>query len=158
MHTQVVLDFAGQKFRFWLPLPRIFELERLGNGGAGKSVFAMFDEIGAGLGFVDDKPVYLSGGGARAEDIRNIIRLGLIGGNADADDAEVGPNRAAQLVEDYVYPARPLVEGLALAWAILNAAINGIDVKKNELPAQGEESDLSRSTEEPLSPTADISD
>jgi hypothetical protein len=140
MHTAIYLDFAGQKFTFWLPLPRVVELERSGNGGAGKSIFRMFDEIGAGLGFDGTgAPVYVSGGDARVDDVRNTIRLALLGGNSDGADQEVGPKRAAQLVEDYVYPARPLVEGLALAWAILNAAINGIAVKKNEQSESAED-------------------
>ena len=159
MHTAIDLDFAGQKFTFWLPLPRIIELERGGNAGKGKSVFRMYDELGAGLGFAPDgAPVYISGGDARTEDMRNVIRLALMGGNSDSNGDDVGPQRAAQLVEDYVYPARPLVEGVALAWAILNAAINGVQVKKKEPSDDAPASEsLTPSPSASSSSTADIS-
>lgn len=159
MHTAIDLDFAGQKFTFWLPLPRIIELERGGNAGKGKSVFRMYDELGAGLGFTPDgAPVYINGGDARTEDMRNVIRLALMGGNSDGTGDEVGPTRAAQLVEDYVYPARPLVEGVALAWAILNAAINGVQVKKKEPSDETRDSaNLTPSPSASSSSTADIS-
>ncbi len=137
MDTATELGFADGTYRFWLPMPQILELERKCGG---KSVFAMFDQIGAGLGLSEDRPVYLGGGSAMVTDIREVIRLALIGGNSamiDGEEKQIGPNAARQLVEDYVYPARPLVEAQHLAWAILHAAINGIEVKKKAEPVKG---------------------
>jgi hypothetical protein len=128
--TRVDLDFADGRYSFWLALPHVIELERKAGG---KSIFRMYDEMGAGLGLNGDEPVYLGGGDAKATDIREVIRLGLQGGNAgtvDGADIEVGPRRANELVEAYTFPNRPLIEGLHVAWSILHAAIVGIDLKK----------------------------
>lgn len=135
MDTATEVKFADGTYRFWLPLPQIIELERKTGD---KSVFAIYDELSGGLGLKDDAPVYLGGGGAHITDIRETIRLGLIGGNeglTDAGKIEVGPLLAKQLVDDYVYPARPLIEGQHIAWQILHAAINGIQLKKKAEPA-----------------------
>lgn len=132
--TRVDLDFADGRYSFWLKLPQVIELERKCDG---KSVFRMYDEMGAGLGLTGDTPIYLGGGDAKANDIRETIRLGLIGGASGlvaGSEIEVGPNTARQLVDEYTFPARPMVESLHLAWSILHAAIVGIDLKK----AQGE--------------------
>ncbi|TNE38303.1 MAG: hypothetical protein EP345_17475 [Sphingomonadales bacterium] len=137
MDTATEIGFADGAYRFWLPMPQILELERKCGG---KSIFVMFDQIGSGLGLSEERPVYLGGGSAMVTDIREIIRLALIGGNSamiDGEEKQVGPNAARQLVEDYIYPARPLVEALHLAWAILHAAINGIEVKKKAEPVKG---------------------
>lgn len=130
--TAVELDFADGRYRFWLALPHVIELERKCGG---RSVFAMYDAMGAGLGVADDAPVYMGGSTAMVTEIRETIRLGLIGGNCgevDGAETEVGPNRARDLVESYVFPARPLLEGLHVAWSILHAAIIGIDLKKED--------------------------
>ena len=130
MDTAVELDFADGRYRFWLALPHVVELERKCGG---KSVFAIYDQLGAGLGLNDDAPVYLGGGKAMITDIRETIRLGLIGGNSgmvDGSESEIGPQRARDLVDSYTYPNRPLIEGMHIAWAILHAAITGITLKK----------------------------
>jgi len=142
MDTAIELDFADGRYRFWLPMPQVIQLER---GPLNKpypdtypkSIFTMFDQIGAGLGFVGEQPVYVGGGSALASDISEIIRLGLIGGNngtVNGEDFEVTPAIAGHLVRDYVYPARPMIEGLRLAWEILHAAISGVDLKKKDAP------------------------
>lgn len=138
--TAVELDFGPGTFRFWLPLPQVVELERnCGSQRVGdtpavpKSMLLIYDQLGAGLAADDGRPVYLGGGGAILKDIRETIRLGLIGGNSgmvDGEQVEVGPIRAKELVDEYLYPARPLIEGAYLAWSILHAAINGISLKK----------------------------
>lgn len=128
--TAVEIGFADGTYRFWLPMPQVVELERKCGG---KSIFTMFDQIGAGIGLVDDKPVYVGGGSAMATDVREIIRLGLIGGNSAmvaGEEKQVGPNTARELVESYVYPACPLIESAHVAWAILHAAISGVHLKK----------------------------
>jgi hypothetical protein len=138
--TAIDTDFADGHYRFWLPIARVVEIER--NCGAPrfgespavpKSIFVMYDQLGGGLGLADDKPVYLGGGEAILTDVREIIRCALIGGNSgvvDKVEIEVGPHKAKELVDGYVYPERPLVEGVYLAWAILHRAITGIDLKK----------------------------
>ncbi|WP_324699785.1 GTA-gp10 family protein [Novosphingobium sp. RL4] len=128
--TRVELDFADGRYSFWLALPHVIELERKCGG---KSVFAMYDAMGAGLGTAGDDPVYLGVGTAMVTEIRETIRLGLIGGNSgfiDGAEIEIGPNGARNLVDAYTFPARPLIEGLHIAWTILHAAIVGIDLKK----------------------------
>lgn len=135
--TAVDLDFADGHYRFWLALPHVVELERKCGG---KSVFAMYDAMGAGLGMAGDAPVYMGGSTASVTEIRETIRLGLIGGGTatvDGAEVEIGPRRAAELVDAYAFPARPLIEGLHVAWSILHAAIIGIDLKK-KAPGAGE--------------------
>lgn len=82
--------------------------------------------------------VFIGGGtGGYVQHVREVIRLGLIGGNGgmvDGVEQEVGPIRAKQLVDLYVYPARPLAESLSVAWKILNAAVMGVELKKKADP------------------------
>lgn len=139
--TAVELDFAGGKFRFWLPLPQIFAIERgplaHKHEGYPRSVFAMYDAISSGIGIRQDGgTVYVGGASALVGDVRNIILQGLIGGAGgviDGDDIVVTPQIAAELVSQYVYPADSLSQAMHLAWLILNAAINGIDLKKKRV-------------------------
>jgi hypothetical protein len=51
----------------------------------------------------------------------------------NGEEIEVGPLLAKRLVEDYVYPARPLSEGVVLAWRVLHAAIHGVQLKKKAM-------------------------
>jgi len=134
MDTAVTLPFADGEYRFWLPLPQVFELER-NTGDA--SILVLEERMRAAIG-VSDKGefVFVGGGAAMIKDVRETIRCALVGGDScmvDGAEAEVGPIRAKVLVDTYVYPARPLAEGIVLAWRILHAAINGVkldDVKK----------------------------
>ena len=140
MDTAVELDFADGTYRFWLALPHVVELERKAGG---KSVFAIYDQLGAGLGLDGGAPVYLGGGAAMITDIRETIRLGLIGGGSAmvaGEEIEVGPIRARELVDEYTYPNRPMIEGMHIAWAILHAAITGISLKKKEPEVEATES------------------
>jgi hypothetical protein len=86
--------------------------------------------------------LFVGGGAAMLKDVRAVIRGGLIGGGegiVDGETIEVGPMRAGELVEAYTFPARPMIEAVQLAWRILNAAIEGIDVKKNgEAPPESQ--------------------
>lgn len=134
MDTSVELDFADGRYRFWLTLPHVVELERKAGG---KSIFAIYDQLGAGLGLNDGAPVYLGGGQGMITDIRETIRLGLIGGNDGliaGEQIEVGPTRARELVDLYTFPNRPIIESLHVAWTILHAAITGISLKKKAYP------------------------
>lgn len=130
MDTAVDLKFADGEYHFALLLPQIFELERNCGGPdsdgvrRGKSIFQIYEELSQGIGIsADDGFAFMGGGKANAKDIREAIRLGLIGGGQSPIDAK-------QLVDDYCFPVRPIAEGLGVAWAILRAAIEGVEVKK----------------------------
>ncbi|NBC37365.1 gene transfer agent family protein [Novosphingobium sp. FSY-8] len=133
METRVEADFADGQYVFWLPMPQVIELER----AAGASILTIEEKLRAGIGQdKDGNIVFAGGGGATVSEIRETIRLGLIGGNramVDGSEAEVGPLRAAELVRGYAYPARPLAESAALAWRILSAAIFGVRLKKKAM-------------------------
>lgn len=144
MDTAITLQFADGEYLFHLAFPQILELERkcgsrLTDGSLkSKSIFQIFDELseGIGIGEMDGVAVFRGGGAANALDISEVIRLGLIGGNSgivDDSEIEVGPLTAGNLVKEYVYP-RPLAEGLAVAWAVVNAAISGVQLKKKPEP------------------------
>lgn len=152
--TATEIFFGDGKYRTWLPLPQVTELERkcglTDREGRlhPKSIFQLYDQIGDG--FVQDgsgNVVFIGGASVSARECNEVIRCALIGGNngpVDEGSAEVGPQRAARLVELYGYPERPLAEVAALAWKVLHAAIVGIDVKKKEEPS-GEGADSSHS-------------
>lgn len=139
MDTAVDLKFADGEYRFWLPLPQVFELERKTGD---TSILVLEERLRDAIG-VDEKGEYVftGGGAAMTLDVRETIRLGLIGGNSgmvDGEEVEVGPQLAKQLVDNYAYPARPLEEGVVLAWRILHAAIHGVRLKKKAEPEQAE--------------------
>lgn len=146
--TATDIHFGDGTYRAWLPLPQAVELERKcgvqDRDGKiyPKSLFTLYEEIGTGFGRDSDgELVFLGGALAPARDCNEVIRLGLIGGNS-GPDGEVGPRRAAELVELYGYPARPLAEVAASAWKILHAAISGISLKKK---AEGKTAGMKRS-------------
>jgi hypothetical protein len=145
METATNLKFADGEYRFWLPWPQVLELERtcgftmLDGSRRSKSIFEMFRELDNCFG-VDNhgNPVFTGFGNANTLDIRETIRLGLIGGGEGIVGGEmvsVPPLTANQLIADYTYPARPMNESLGVAWEILRAAIYGIQVKKKEAEA-----------------------
>jgi hypothetical protein len=152
------ISFGDGKYQLGpLSLKQVVELERLCGAkdaqGAivPKSVYQIHSECEAGLGFEEqtEKAGYFGGGAARPMDIYHTVRLLLIAGNSGmvaGSPIEVGPTKAAQLCDDYLYPHRPMIEGQYLAWAGLNAMIVGVDVKKKAEPSQ--ERDLSPSAEE----------
>lgn len=132
MDTAVVTNFADGQYRFWLPLPQVFELER----NCETSLLAIEERLRAGIGQdAEGRAVFLGGGDARVKEIRETIRLALIGGNhavIDGEQQDVGPIRAKELVDSYTFPSRPLAESAALAWDILSASIFGIRLKKKD--------------------------
>lgn len=133
--TSIELDFADGRYWFGLTWPTLLELER--KCGArdhdgihrDKSVFLMHSQLGAGLMVGGDGQVIFTGNGeGLARDIAHIIRLGLIGGGSATvmgEKVDVSISEAHSLINAYVYPAVPLVESAATAFAILNAAIHG---------------------------------
>jgi hypothetical protein len=142
MDTATNLKFADGEYRFWLAWPQVLELERtcgytMPDGSRrSKSIFEMFRDIDNCFGIDNEgNPAFTGFGNANALDIRETIRLGLIGGGegiVGGATVKVSPLTVNQLVNDYTYPARPMNESLGLAWAILHAAISGIQVKKKE--------------------------
>lgn len=144
MDTAIELKFADGTYRFCLPLPQIFELERktgtqMPDGSRrSKSIFQIYDEMGEALGQSGDGDVVFIGGGKScAIDIIETIRCGLIGGGEGMVNGEVvpvSPLTASQIVKDYCYPSRPLSECLGVAWSILHAAIIGVELKKKVEP------------------------
>lgn len=139
MDTAVDLAFADGEYRFWLPLPQIFELQRKTGE---TSPLVLEERLRAAIGQDGEEFVFAGGGAAMVEDVRETLRLGLIGGNrglVDGQEIEVGPMLAKQLVDQYAYPARPLAEGVVLSWRVLHAAVFGIRLtpKKAEPGAPG---------------------
>jgi len=154
------VKWADGTYRLFLPLKQLLELER--NCGATdrdgilrtKSVYAIHEECGQGLGFNSEtgEPAYLGAGNAHAGDIREAMRLLLIGGDAgmvNGAEIAVGPLKANQLCEDYCYPARPLVEAQYLVWSALDAAIRGVQLKKKPPQSDSLEAGAPGSPEEP---------
>ncbi|UAB76957.1 gene transfer agent family protein [Erythrobacter sp. SCSIO 43205] len=138
MDTAIDLDFADGRYRFWLPLPQIMELERKTDASILTIEERLRGSIGAEGSKDDPTFLFIGGGSATIADVRETIRLGIIGGDnavVEGQEIEVGPNLARSLVDNYVYPARPMAEGVVLAWRILHAAIHGVqlsDKKKAE--------------------------
>lgn len=131
METDLLAAFGDGEYRFWLPLPQVFELER---ACGDVSIMTLEERLRGAIGQDGaGEVVFIGGGTAMVRDIRETIRLGLIGGNQgiiDSEEREVGPLRAKQLVDLYTYPARPLAESAVLAWRILSTAIFGVRLKK----------------------------
>lgn len=99
----------------------------------GKSIFALFYDLGQSLGTGGGVTVLAGATEAHLKECHAIIRNALVGGN-DGQIGEqhttVGDDLARDLVETYCYPARPAVHDLALTWDILSAAIYGIDLSE----------------------------
>ncbi|BDV33924.1 gene transfer agent family protein [Methylocystis iwaonis] len=102
--TCIHLPFAGRKRKFELRIGEIGELERLCNAGIGAIYFRLVSEQW------------------RYDDIRETIRLGLMGGGESQATAHM-------FVERYI-DVGPKREHLAVAAKILNALIEGVDPPK----------------------------
>jgi hypothetical protein len=142
--TAIDLEFADGRYHFWLPLPQVVELERKTGD---TSILVIEERLRGAIGVEETEGgeprfVFLGGGAAMVGDVRETLRLGLIGGGSglvDGEEVEVGPNTARRLVDAYAYPARPLAEGVVLAWRILHAAIHGVQLKKKPEPVTPEQ-------------------
>lgn len=124
MRTDVDIEFADGVYRFFLPLKPLIALEeRFGSmaGFEGKLRQAIgLNEKG--------QPIFAGGGEFEAAACREIIRSGLVGGGrALVDDGviEVTPRLANGLLDQFVYPDRPMGEAAAVAWRVLAAAYYG---------------------------------
>jgi hypothetical protein len=125
-------------------MARIVEIERICGD---KSILEMHDQLGQALGMMPgaEDVHFIGGGTARIRDVYEIIRCAAIGGAERRDGettAKVGPLDAKHLVDNYV-DGRPLAETIPVAWAILDAAIRGVSLKKKAPEPEQGESDLS---------------
>lgn len=123
--TAIDLRFGDGEHHFFLPMARICEIERLcGVKDTPKSIEVMFDQFGQSLGLDPESgnPLYIGGGASILKDVYEVIRCGLIGGG-------MSPLEAKALVDSYV-DGRPFAETVPVAWAVLNAAIRGVSLKK----------------------------
>lgn len=130
MRTQIDLEWADGVYTFALPISLIAELQRKTRTGIGQ----LYARLLKGRYFIPNVDGGLDAVGDPAqadfniEDVMEPIRLGLIGGKhavVNGQDVDVTPTRAAQLMEIYSYPARPLREAWDLAVAILSVCIEG---------------------------------
>jgi hypothetical protein len=110
MRTFVATDFGGDERRFQLKLGQIRELQEICKTGIG----AIYERVATGGFYVDD--------------IRETVRLGLIGGG-------MSPAEALRLTRAYV-DEQPLFENRLLAMAILSAITVGLpDSDEGKAPA-----------------------
>lgn len=130
--TSIEVEFGGEHRLFWLPMPRIIEIERICGD---RSIVEIYEGLTAGIGLERETavPRFMGTGSARIRDIFEVIRCAAIGGG-------MNPNDASQLVRDYV-DGRPLSETAPVAWAILHAAIMGVRLGSKKKEA-GESPDL----------------
>ncbi len=132
MDTAVTLEFGDGTYRFWLPMARIVEIERLCGD---KSILVMHSEFSSALeaGEEDEKPTFVGGSAnVKIRDLYEVIRCAAIGGNqceVAGKVSDVSPIDAKRLAANYV-DGRPFVELVEVAFAILDAAIRGVKVKK----------------------------
>jgi hypothetical protein len=155
--TAIDLHFGDAEYRFWLPMARICEVEKLCGD---KSILVMHDELGQGLGKAPGQETVrlVDGGAARIRDVYEIIRCAAIGGGERRDGervSKVSALDAKHLVDNYV-DGRPLAETIPVAWSILRATIYGVSLKKKADEPAGQD-EQSHSERDSFSPTADSS-
>jgi hypothetical protein len=135
MDTAIELEFGNGRYRFWLPMARIIECEKLCGD---KSIVTMFEEFGAGIGIGREggDARFFGTGAVRIKDVAEVIRCAAIGGGQaeiSGETVKISPIDASRLVSNYV-DGRPMTETVPVAWAILNAAIMGVGLKKKAEP------------------------
>jgi hypothetical protein len=134
--TALELKFGDGDYLFDLKLPQLAELQRLRDCG----IFKLYGRVLKGRFLLGDNPVALpEEGEAFAEDLFEVIRMGLIGGGkgvVNGVEAAVSINRARQLVETYCHPA-PLTESWSIAAAVLAARIHGYTPPADKKKAPG---------------------
>jgi len=96
---QIELDFGDGTYSFRLGWGELQKLQEACDAGP----FAIFDRLG-------DKSF-------KVQDIREVLRLGLIGGGLE-------PSKALSLVRDWI-EERPLLENVPIAQVVLSAALVG---------------------------------
>lgn len=126
----LIASFGGGKYRFFLPMKGIVEVERL----CGKPLGVIYDEMSASMGLekATDNPVYLIGGTARISDAYHVIRKAAeMGGQAElaGEVVKVSAIDATNLVDQHVADA-DYDEFMPVAWAILRNTMSGATLKK----------------------------
>lgn len=145
--TALELKFADGNYLFDLKLPQLAELQRLRDCG----VFKLYGRVLKGRYLLGDSPIVNADEGeAFAEDLFEVIRLGLIGGGkgmVNGVEVPVSALRARQLLETYSYAA-PLTESWSIAAAILAARVHGFTPSedKKKAPRPGAKKPVSSST------------
>lgn len=133
--TALELDFADGVYCFDLKLPQLAELQEKRKAG----VFAVYARVMRGRFVHDGIPLAVAEEAeAFAEDLFEVIRLGLIGGGkgmVDGREVSVNAMTARRLVETYCHNA-PLRESWNIAAAILLARVEGYDPPKAEPPKE----------------------
>lgn len=135
MDTSIELDFGDGRYRFWLAMPQILAIEK-----GERSIMEIWSDLGDALNAIDRDgeltPIFVGGGAGRMREIVDVIKFGLIGGGSgfvNGAEIEVSPITATRIIETYVHN-RPIAETLPVAWAILQAAIFGVRLKKKAEP------------------------
>jgi hypothetical protein len=141
----ITLDWGDGTYVFRLPIGQLAELQTKCGAGLGK----IFARLHSGryqersTGDVVLNPLQAE---FHYEDIVEVIRLGLIGGNqaeVNGQQIQVPPTKAMQLVRDYVH-TRPLLENWKVASAVLSAFLLGyVDPDK---PSSAEKKRATRTT------------
>lgn len=98
----LVCEFAGKKREFQLLFGGVLDLE---------------EAVGEGIGRIF---IRLVGGQFKIKDVRETLRLSLIGGGMSVARAQI-------LIEDH-FDQRPLMEHAGLAGEILSALMTGVEV------------------------------
>lgn len=147
MQTHINLEFADGEYRFALGLAQINELQEKCGAGVG-AIYArvLQGRVAGDLGV--GHPGYAA---YRAEDLRETIRQGLVGGGegmVDGSEVKVSALRANALVERYV-DQMPLKEQWDLAAAILFAKIEGYQPAEDD----ADKKKVTSTTSEPLGST-----
>ena len=147
--TAIDLEFGDGRYRFWLPMARIVEVERLCGD---VSIVTMLDDMSGAMGWTKEEepsPAFVGGGPVRIKHVYEVIRCAAIGGGMSPIDAK-------RLVDTYV-DGRPLSETAPVAWAILTAAVWGVRLKKKAesvTPEAPKPTDTPPSAKGKSSPTA----
>lgn len=131
MANFIDLEFANGEYRFQLNLPQIDEIQR----ATGAGILEVYARILAG-GFEANGEILLNPGSgrAKAEDLIETIRQGLIGGGygtVNGQRVEVAPHDAERLIKNYVLH-RPIMEWWELAFAIMGACVQGYEPPADE--------------------------
>lgn len=122
--TAVELTFGDGDYLFDLKLPQLAELQEK----RGVGIFRLYGRVLQGRYLFDGEVLGVPAEGeAYAEDIFEVIRLGLIGGGrglVDGAEVTVSALKARTLVERYCHAA-PLRDPWSVAAAVLAARIEG---------------------------------
>jgi len=157
VQTSLELEFAGGDYSFDLRLPQMQELEEK----CGRGIFAVYADILQGRYVYEGVTIGATNEAvARIADIRQVIRLGLIGGGSGFVDGErvvVDANMARRLVERHVDGA-PLRDSWAVAAAVLGARIEGYTPPGEAGAGESPAPSTSEPTGDSSSPTAPSSE